>query len=191
MATPAPETTTPSSPPTSPALLQDALRTLGQCGEICGQLSIWAAAQGPRDGPLTLLLRKHTKTLAAEFCVHQTRISELLRLVEGGAKDWDDISLELLSAVVSTRSRLLEWFELYSFHNCEEREGHDGALNVLFASRFILQGTALPKTTCPYYTEDHLRRIGLGLHDLLQEFQPAGMSSPGGALPPAARQLLW
>ncbi len=151
---------------------------LGQCDDISRRLSIWGEAHHPRDEPLTVLLRNHTKTLAAE-------VQSLKALVFGHQlADGDNVPTEIVRAVASIKFRLVESLEIHGFHSREERQGHDGALNALFAARFILSDIAFPGTARAYYNEDKLTHIGLELKDLVQEVLPALVG--GGTFSPAA-----
>ena len=152
----------------SPSPFLDALELLGQCDDICRRLSIWGAAESPHDGPLTVLLRKHTQTLTAEFDGCKARMFIILESVADG--DDTHVSTEIIRAMASTKLRILELLELHHFHNREDRKGHDGALNALFARRHILGDIAEPGTARAYYNEDKLVPIGFELVELVQKF---------------------
>lgn len=163
------------SPDWSASSLQAALELLAQCEDTCRRISIRSAVHHPSEGPLTVLLRQHSKTLEADLHCLTARISQL----RPNDSDGSVVSPEVLQALDSTKRRLFELLDLQNFHSREEQGGHDGALNVLFARRFILTDSACPDTARAYYNEDKLTRIDLELRDLLQEVLPA--SVPRGA----------
>jgi len=99
----------------------------------------------------------------------QTELHCLQASVSRSILDGNAITTELIRAVTGTKLRVTELLELEHFHGREEREGHGGALNVLYARRFILGGIAPPDASRVYYNEDKLIRIGLEFRDLLQK----------------------
>lgn len=147
---------------TDTSQLSAALEVLGKCDDIRQRLSLHFAPHNPHDEPLTALLHQHIKTLQAELHYLQASVSR--SILDGNA-----ITPELIRAVTGTKMRVTELLELEHFHRLEEREGHGGALNVLYARRFILGGIAPPGASRVYYNEDKLIRIGLEFRDLLQK----------------------
>ena len=133
-----------------------------------------------------MLLRKHTQTLAAEFDGHKAHM-----LILESVADGDDIrvSEELFRAMASIKLRIVESLELHHFHGREKREGHDGALNALFARRYILDGIAEPGTARAYYNQDKLVRIGAELMDLVREVLPP-LTGGGTYFPVLSQQFL-
>jgi hypothetical protein len=78
---------------------------------------------------------------------------------------------------------------LQDFHNHEERNGHDGALNALFARRFLLSDIAGPDTARAYSNEDKLTRIGVVLANLIREVLSSSVSC-GTFSPDAYEQFM-
>ncbi|KAL2133702.1 hypothetical protein VTI74DRAFT_1878 [Chaetomium olivicolor] len=162
----------PGTSSTSP-LLTTTLEILDQCDEICQRLTIRCATQHPHDEPLTILLRNHIEALVADVQSLKFHISGLR--LDIGTSDGDAFSTELIQTLDSIKIRLVETLALQDFHSHEERGGHDGALNTLFASTFILGANACPDAARAHYNEDKLIRIGLELKELVDEVLPASV----------------
>jgi len=145
--------------------LRTTLELLAQGEDICRAVSVHYAA---RHGPLIGLLRQQAEVLGADLHCLTARISNL-RPSDG------NVTPEVIRALASTKHRLFELLELQHLHT-QGRKGDDGALDALFARRFILGDSAAhPDATRAYYDEDKLTRIGLELKDLLQEVLPASV----------------
>jgi hypothetical protein len=173
-------------PSESAASLRDALpppltvlELLDACNDVCQRLGARWAGHHQDGEPLTGLLHKHTKALEADLHGLKTHISAH----RPNANADGSAITELLR---TARVRLLELRKLQHFHGCEEQDGHAGALNVLFARRFILGGIARPNAARAYYNEDKLIRIGLELKDLLQQVVPASVRCKAGVWSPDA-----
>ncbi|GAB1314508.1 hypothetical protein MFIFM68171_04718 [Madurella fahalii] len=121
----------------------DVLEVLSHCDEICKRLSIWASSHPTAHEPLTALLVTQINSLATE--VHSlnaqvTKHAAHTRTETPPAAGHGSLVLppDLSRSLTHTKLCLLETAELVEFHNREERHGYCGALNKLFASKFIL-----------------------------------------------------
>jgi hypothetical protein len=161
---------------------------LAQCDEICKRLSIRSVSHRT-DEPLTVLLQNQLKSLAAE--VHDLRSQVTRYCIVDHASGLSPAALsgtedkllptELAHALASVTLRIHETIELLDLYKREERSGHDGALNALFASRFILDRSGHRGPRRAFYDQDKLLRMGLGLKDIVTQLsQLSKLSSVEG-----------
>ncbi|KAI0518273.1 kinase-like protein [Xylaria bambusicola] len=127
------------------------LHYLDRCVEICDRLTF---SKGSSDEPLGILLE-------AEIQALQTQVYTLK--FEVANRDLNTVAKALLATKVS----LLNTLNLLDFYRHEERRGHDGALNSLFASRYILnRNQDYHGPNAPYSDEKYIR-MGKELHELV------------------------
>jgi hypothetical protein len=133
----------------------DASVILDQCVEVSNRLNT-ITKQNPiaSDEPLSILLRKQIQAL-------QTQVSTLK--FEVANFDANTVA----EALLATKLSLLSTLDLLDFYCKEERRGHDGALNSLFASRHILnQNQDCHDVNAPPY-EDKFIRLGKELDTIV------------------------
>ncbi|KAH6880704.1 kinase-like domain-containing protein [Thelonectria olida] len=158
--------------------------------EASQRLETWAGRQETADAPLTALLCKQIKTLATQ--IHKLKAeAEAFCLNTDNGVPPDYVaplpnSLEL--ALHHAKLRLSKTLELLDFHMKEKRRGPDGALNALFASKFILHyNNHYDPGASSYWNEDKLLRVGLEMKGLANELVHG--SDPGRIEPLWARMI--
>ncbi|KAI3325869.1 kinase-like protein [Xylariaceae sp. AK1471] len=133
---------------------------LDRCVQVCERLVLRWTKSIPPDEPLG--------TLTA------TQIQALKDQVYNLRHECTNLDLTTLAApLLATRIRLFETMDLIDFYRQEEHRGQDGALNTLFASRYILNYTKDFYGTPGVVSENRYVRMGkeLGtiIKDLMQE----------------------
>lgn len=162
----------------------EALQMLNLCHGICKNLSAWASDRSTVDEPLTVLLIAQINRVTSNVQSFQARVATEVAHARTGtppAAGHDPVvfSPALSHSLTCTKLCLLEMIELVDFYSREERHGHGGALNKLFASKFILNHNEPRHAGRSYYNQDKLLRIGLELRDLTRDLVPQPVTSEG------------
>lgn len=142
---------------------------LDRCIDICRRLSAWSDNLSVTRGtgePLTALVCSVVQTLTIDVLHLNTEIVNV-----GAAPRAGNFYLhpKLRQAIDCTQIRLAEALELLEFYQREDRHGHDGALNALFASTYILGNSNRFDSVRGVRNENKLIRIGLELSGLLTD----------------------
>ncbi|KXX73943.1 Serine/threonine-protein kinase H1 [Madurella mycetomatis] len=162
----------------------EVLQILNHCDGICENLSAWARSRPAADEPLTVLLIAQINHLASNVHSFKTQVATEAAHARTGtplAAGHDSVvfSPDLSRSLTCTKLCLLETIEAVDFYNREERHGHGGALNKLFASKFILNRNEPRHAGRAYYNQDKLLRIGLEIWDLIRGLVPQLVTSEG------------
>lgn len=143
-------------PPFQAALL------LAECDKVCKRLTTHFDNDPAASEPLTALLHTQIKNLAVEVHNLRTRVTRYYIDHHG-----EFVPTDVAEALVCVKVRLMEVIELVDLSKQEERSGHEGATNALFASKFILNGNGLRETGRALSNQNKFHRIGLELKDII------------------------
>ncbi|OTA07782.1 hypothetical protein A9Z42_0086980 [Trichoderma parareesei] len=143
---------------------------------VCQNISIWARKQTSPERPLTALAAKHVQDLCAtivQLRIYATKPSR-------GPAD----ARQLLQSLTRCKRQLFETISLSSFTSGAEQDDQEGAINELYARRYILgSGNSNDYTPPSHGRVDGMIRFGLELKGIIEALVS---DSPAAGLTPAA-----
>ncbi|KAH8205416.1 hypothetical protein TruAng_000322 [Truncatella angustata] len=162
--------------------LTEACSLVDDCVTICKRICPQIKDPNVVSQPLTALLYEQVETLTVQ--IYSLR-KEILKCLDSGLSSTANLPDSLVLALSYTKTRLIETLDLAEFHQNEERDGQDGALNALYASIFILHRDQSHDIVPSCLNEDTLIKFGHELknvvgkitmlpasrHDVLESFE--------------------
>ncbi|PTB69327.1 kinase-like protein [Trichoderma citrinoviride] len=165
--------TTPSTQDDANTWEPTILQVLDQFVPICKRFTIWAKELASPEKPLTELASEQVQNL----CTSVARLSTQATAPGRGPAEDE----QLWQILTRCKTQLFETVSLLSFVAKAEQSGQEGALNELYARRFILDSGTYTNTPPSHGRVDGMIRLGLDLKGIIATLAsdtPAALLTP-------------
>ncbi|RFU79254.1 serine threonine kinase [Trichoderma arundinaceum] len=147
--------------------------------QVCKRLSIWAKDHAGSDEPLTNLACKEIHSLCSLIFLFNSQVAELGPDCKDNAQDdRPALSERILQTLTHCKKQLFVTLDLLELHGQAERHGQEGALNALYARKYIIDDAVYGGSQHHYGREESLIHLGLELKGFIAEFAQDPIGGP-------------